>query len=115
MRRVDVLESKVDKKHEFVMNTETFCVHMVLIWGNDIPAPTWETTCRWKFGAQGQHAWKNTLSEKANSCDRCWGRNADKIKRVRKEFLEAQKKGGVEEEKVESDASSSDPEHGWSH
>ena len=41
VRRVDVLESKVDKKHEFVMNTETFCVHKVRIWGDDIQASTW--------------------------------------------------------------------------
>ena len=35
VRRVEVLEAKVEKKHTYVMNTETFCIHKVQLCGEN--------------------------------------------------------------------------------
>ena len=110
--RVEVLEGKVDRRHRFVMNMDSFCVHKVLMWEEDIPKDMWETVCHWKFGT-AQFEFVQTLPEEG-TCDRCWRRTkCDRGALMRGRRSSEGRAAASVDDGVSTVASSSDPEENW--
>ena len=107
VKRVEVIESKVDKDHVYVINTETLCAHKVRLWSSELKPSEWRTVCNWDFGqGKEQYEWLKSV-EGVKTCDRCWRRTECDKGNLRKGCKNDQ----VEEE--ETGSVSSEPEDEW--
>lgn len=107
VKRVEVIESKIESDREYVINTDTLCAHKVHLWSSELKPSEWRTVCNWDFGhGKESYEWLKSV-EGAKTCDRCWRR----IECDKGNLRRNSKKNKAEVE--DSGSVSSEPEDEW--